>query len=249
MTDKLKYLLHLADNGLILGQRLGEWCGHGPVLEQDIALTNIALDLIGQSRLYFQYAATLDEAGRNEDQLAFTRTELEYYNLLLCEHHNIDFAYTIARQYFFDYYHLLQHESLAGCKDTQISAIAQKSIKEIRYHYKYSSEWMLRLGDGTDESHAKMQVAVNALWEFTGELFVPAVYESAMQDEGIAPDLQTLKANWEETVVPHLATAGLQPPETPWMKEGGKTGHHTEAMGYLLSDLQYMQRAYPDMEW
>lgn len=249
MSDQLNYVLHLADNSLILGQRLGEWCGHGPVLEQDIALTNIALDLIGQSRLYFQYATTLDPLKRNEDELAFKRPELEYYNCLLVEQENRDFAHTIVRQYFFDVFHFLQNTFLAKGKDAQLAAIGEKSLKEIRYHLKYSSEWLLRLGDGTEESHNRMQAAIDNLWEYTGELFIPADYETALTGDGTAPDLKSLQPSWEEQVTAQIARGSLTVPEAGWMHRGGKTGHHTEAMGFILSDMQYMQRTYPGLEW
>lgn len=249
MHARIKYLLHLADNPLILGQRLGEWCGHGPVLEQDIALTNTALDLIGQSRLLYQYIAGLDEVKSDEDKLSMLRYEHEYYNLLLVEHPNKDFGYTIARQFFYDAFNLLQYEKLSSHPDEHLKAIGIKTLKEIKYHYRYSSEWMIRLGDGTPESNMIMQTAVNGLWRYTGEMFVPATYEAELADTNYIIDLDSLKAPWMEKVLAVISQAGLQLPQNETMLLGGKDGRHTEHMGYILSELQYMQRTYPQMQW
>src|SRR5688500_12590864 len=196
MNSNTKYLLHLADCPMILGQRLGEWCGHGPVLEQDIALTNTALDLIGQARLLYQHIATLDEVKSTEDKLAMLRYEHEYYNLLLLEQPNKDFGHTIVRQFFYDAFNFLQYEALAHHSDSQVKAIAIKTIKEIKYHYRYSSEWMMRLGDGTQESHNRIQDAVNELWRYTGEMFIPSSYEKELIAEGTITDVATLQSSW-----------------------------------------------------
>ena len=249
MDAKTKYLLHLADCPLILGQRLGEWCGHGPVLEQDIALTNIALDLIGQARLLYQYIATLESGKTDEDTLAMLRLEHEYFNLLLVEQPNKNFGATIARQLFYDAFNLCQYEVLAQHQDDQLSAIATKTLKEIKYHYRYSSEWVIRLGDGTEKSHHIIQEAIDDLWRYTGEMFTPASYEIELLSDKRVPDLNQLKSLWSEKILPILVVAGLNPPENEIMQTGGKEGRHTEHMGFILAELQYMQRTYPQMQW
>lgn len=249
MTSYQRYLLHLADSPLILGHRLGEWCGHGPVLEQDIALTNIALDLIGQSRHLFQYvAATLDPPG-HEDALAMLRYESEYLNHLLVEQPNVDFAHTVARQFFYDTFQLLQFEKLTEHPDTTLRAIAVKSVKEIKYHYRYSSEWMLRLGDGTTTSHEKIQTAVNVLWRYTDELFMPATYEAELASEQRAVQVTALQSEWNHRISDVFQSAGIVRPSAKDSLFGGKEGRHTEHIGYILTELQYMQRTYPQMNW
>ncbi len=249
MTAKISYLLHLADNPLILGQRLGEWCGHGPVLEQDIALTNIALDLIGQARLLYQYIAGLEDVQSTEDQLSMLRYEHEYRNILLVELPNEDFGHTITRQFYYDAFNLLQYESLTAHPNENVRAIAVKTLKEIKYHYRYSSEWMIRLGDGTEQSHTIMQTAVNQLWRYTGEMFIPASFEIELFAEGYAIDIPSLQAPWKEKVSSVLSQATLTiPPDEP-MLTGGKEGRHTEHMGFILTELQYMQRTFPQMQW
>jgi len=247
IDDQRKYTLHLADNNLILGQRLGEWCGHGPVLEQDIALTNIALDLIGQARLLYGYAAEITEGRVTEDDLAFLRNEHEYLNVQLVELPNGDFGQTIMRNFFYDAFNYLNYSALANSGDSSISAIAQKALKEVRYHRRFSSEWVIRLGDGTEESHERMQNAVDLLWPFTGEFFITADYEMYLPE--IAPDLEKIKTPWTEFVLRTLEEATLTVPEIPQSHSGGKMGRHTEHMGYLLAELQYMQMKYPGMEW
>lgn len=246
---RINYLLHLADNNLILGQRLGEWCGHGPVLEQDIAMTNIALDLIGQARLIFQYAAE-SSGDAHEDALAFLRLEHEYRNVLLVEQPNGNFADTVIRQYFYDVFNYLNYEALTKCADDQLRAIAEKALKEVTYHRRWSSEWVIRLGDGTPESHEKAQAAVNQLWQFTGELFTPVDYEMESHQTIHTPDVASLRNAWLHHVKQTLETATLQmPSDDTWMQNGGKAGRHTEYLGYILAELQYMQRAYPSMQW
>lgn len=249
MDPKVKYLLHLADNPLILGQRLGEWCGHGPVLEQDIALTNTALDLIGQARLLYQYIAGLPEVNSTEDHLAMLRHEHEYLNALLVEQPNEDFGHTIARQFFYDAFNLLQYEALSHHPEENIRAVAVKTIKEIKYHLRYSSEWVIRLGDGTDESHERIQSAIDNLWRYTGELFTPASYELALIPSGYAPDPTAWKGAWLKKVTSVLEEATLAVPKDEPMLTGGKEGRHTEHMGFLLTELQYMQRTFPQMQW
>jgi len=250
MNENLyKYILTVADNSLILGQRLGELCGHGPSLETDIACTNISLDLLGQVRSYFQYAARIAGDGRTEDDIAMLRKERDYLNVLLVEQPNTDFAYTIGRQFLFDVYHLAFLKEMQNSKDLTLSSIANKSVKEASYHTRFSSDWVKRLGDGTDESKERMQNAINDLWTYTNELFEPNEEEKVMIDEGIAVDITKLKDSYYQTVNNVLELAALKVPELKFYQKGGKQGIHTEHMGYILSDLQYMQRAYPDMEW
>jgi len=247
--DLYHYLLEIADNSLILGQRLGELTGHGPSLETDIACTNISLDLFGQVRSYFQYAGKIAGDGRTEDDIAMLRKEREYKNVLLVEQPNTDFAYTIARQFLFDVYHLLFLTELEKSKDLNLSAIAKKSIKEVRYHTRFSTDWVKRLGDGTEESHSKIQKAINDLWPYTNELFQVTEPCQAMIKKGVAVDVSQLKTNYYQKIEAVLNEATLKAPDLKYFQKGGKTGIHTEHMGYILSDLQYMQRTYPNMEW
>lgn len=244
-----KYILGIADNSLILGQRLGELCGHGPSLEIDIACTNISLDLLGQTRSYYQYAAKIKGDNSTEDDIAFLRKEREYVNLLLVEQPNKDFACTMTRQFLFDVYHLLLLQELEKSCDITLAAIAKKSIKEVSYHLRFSSDWVKRLGDGTEESHDKMQEAIDSLWTYTDELFHQTDAEKAMVEEGIGVDVTKLRNTYTEQVSSILEAATLTVPENKWFQKGGKQGIHTEHLGYLLSDLQYMQRTYPNMEW
>ena len=243
------YILGIADNSLILGQRMGELCGHGPSLETDIACTNISLDLFGQVRSYFQYAAKIAGDNRTEDDIAMLRKEREYKNVLLVEQPNINFAYTIGRQFLFDVYHLAFLSELQNSQDLTLSAIANKCIKEVSYHERFSSDWVKRLGDGTEESNQKMQDAINDLWTYTDELFHQTEADKAMVSEGVGVDVTKLKDGFYKRVNALLAEANLQVPESRWFQKGGKEGIHTEHLGYLLSDLQYMQRTYPNMEW
>jgi len=244
-----KYLLGIADNSLILGQRLGELCGHGPSLETDIACTNISLDLFGQVRSYFQYAGKVAGDGRTEDDIAMLRKEREYKNVLLVEQPNTNFAFTIGRQFLFDVYHLAFLAELQKSTDLTLSAIANKCIKEVSYHERFSSDWVKRLGDGTEESNQKMQEAMDSLWTYTDELFHQTEADKAMVSEGVGVDVTKLKENYYKQVSSLLKEANLQVPESKWFQKGGKEGIHTEHLGYLLSDLQYMQRTYPNMEW
>jgi ring-1,2-phenylacetyl-CoA epoxidase subunit PaaC len=243
------YILGIADNSLILGQRMGELCGHGPSLETDIACTNISLDLFGQVRSYFQYAAKIAGDNRTEDDIAMLRKEREYKNVLLVEQPNTNFAYTIGRQFLFDVYHLAFLSELQNSQDLTLSAIANKCIKEVSYHERFSSDWVKRLGDGTEESNQKMQDAINDLWTYTDELFHQTEADKMMVSEGIGVDVTKLKDGFYERVNTLLAEANLQIPESKWFQKGGKEGIHTEHLGYLLSELQYMQRTYPNMEW
>jgi ring-1,2-phenylacetyl-CoA epoxidase subunit PaaC len=243
-TALIDYTLHLADSNLILAQRNAEWCGHGPILEQDIAITNISLDLLGQSRNFYQYAATLIGGGATEDSLAYLRTEREFKNCLLVEQQNGDWGQTILRQFFFSAYQYLLYEKLQNSNDEQIAAIAAKALKEVTYHLRWSSEWVIRLGDGTEESHQRMLKAIDELWRYTGELFVAADYEL---EAGF--DVSLLKDVWMKKITAVFEEATLAIPEKAFMQSGGKTGVHTEQLGYILTELQYLQRTYPGAEW
>ncbi|WP_055435019.1 1,2-phenylacetyl-CoA epoxidase subunit PaaC [Lacinutrix algicola] len=243
------YILSIADNSLILGQRLGELTGHGPSLETDIACTNMSLDLFGQVRSYYQYAAKIAGDNRTEDDIAMLRKEREYVNVLLVEQPNTDFAYTMARQFLFDVYHLLFLQELQKSKDLTLSAIANKSIKEVSYHLRFSTDWIKRLGDGTEVSRQKMQDAIDGLWTYTDELFHQTEADIAMAQEGVGVDVTKLKEVYYNKVNAVLEESTLQIPESKWFQKGGKKGVHTEHLGYLLAELQYMQRAYPNMEW
>ncbi len=244
MSNLINYTLHLADNALILGQRNTEWCGHGPILEQDIAITNISLDLVGQARSFYQYAAQLKADGSTEDSLAYLRTERDFKNCLLVEQPNGDWAQTILRQFLFSSYQYFLYQELQKNSDETLAAIAEKSLKEVSYHLRWSSEWVIRLGDGTDESHSRILKAIDELWRYTGELFIPVEYE---KEAGV--DVLLLKNDWSEKVKAVLTEATLPVPENIFMQTGGKTGTHTEHLGYILTELQYVQRAYPGCEW
>ena len=241
MNTLIDHTLHLADNSLILGQRNAEWCGHGPVLEQDIAITNISLDLIGQARNFYQYAASLIANGVTEDSLAYLRKEREFKNCLLVEQSNGDWAQTMLRQYLFSQFQYLLYQQMQQNSDEQLAAIATKALKEVAYHLRWSREWVIRLGDGTEESNERIKNALADLWAFTGEIFISASYEEI--------DMASIKEEWQQKVVAVFEEATLEVPKTTWSQSGGKEGRHTEYMGYLLTELQYMQRTYPNMTW
>ncbi|MEZ4839014.1 1,2-phenylacetyl-CoA epoxidase subunit PaaC [Flavobacterium sp.] len=245
----IQYIFGVADNCLILGQRLGELCGHGPSLETDIAMTNISLDLLGQTRSYYQYVAKLQGGDATEDTVAFLRLEREYKNVLLVEQPNTDFAYSIARQFLFDVFHLALLTELQNSKDDMLKAIANKSIKEVSYHVRFSSDWIKRLGDGTEESHQKIQTAINDLWVFTDELFHQTDADKEIVKQGIGVDVTLLKEDYYRKINSVLEESTLEIPQVEYFQKGGKLGIHSEHMGYLLSDLQYMQRTYPNMTW
>jgi ring-1,2-phenylacetyl-CoA epoxidase subunit PaaC len=232
-----------------MGHRLSEWCGHGPVLEQDIALINIALDLVGQAKSFLEYAAEVEGEGRDADDLAYKRIERNFRNVLLAEQPNEDFAFTIVRQFLFDAFQQPFYQRLTGSKDAQIAAIAAKSLKEVNYHLRFSSEWTIRLGDGTDVSHQKMQTALDELWMFTGELFEMTETDKVLIEKGIAVNLNEIKTIWDKKVDAILTEATLQRPTDGWMQSGGKKGVHTENLGYILAEMQYLPRAYPDAKW
>jgi ring-1,2-phenylacetyl-CoA epoxidase subunit PaaC len=243
------YILRLGDNALILGQRLAEWCGHGPELEEDIALTNVALDFIGQARALLSYAAKVEGKGRSEDDLAFLREERAYKNALLTEQPNEDFGRTIARQFIIDAFNAELYAALSSSSDGALAAIAEKSLKEVKYHFRHSAEWVIRLGDGTEESHRRIQAAFDDLWAYTGELFAADDIDRAMLKAGIGVDLANIKTRWDAHVDAVLTEATLTRPRDGWMQSGGRQGRHSEHLGHLLSELQYMQRTYPGARW
>ena len=263
MTQNLiQYLLHLADNPLILAQRNSAWCGHGPVLEQDIAITNITLDLIGQARNFYQYAAQTINGSKlptspgaesenevNEDSLAYLRDNRDFKNCLLVEQTNGDWGKTILRQFFFSNYQHLLYQRLQLSADEQVSAIAAKSLKEVVYHLRWSSEWVIRLGDGTEESHGRMMNAIEELWPCVEELFVPADYELELLKENISADPSSFKNEWMQRTTEVFSEATLRVPEKTFAQKGGKQGIHTEELGYILAEMQFLQRAYPNLTW
>jgi ring-1,2-phenylacetyl-CoA epoxidase subunit PaaC len=250
LTDNLfQYLLRLGDDRLVLGHRLSEWCGHGPILEEDIALANIALDLIGQATLYLKLGAETEGKGRSEDDLAYFRDAIEYRNVQMVELPKGDYAFTTVRQFFFDVfsYHLL--EQLQSSRNSEIAGIAAKGFKEVRYHVRHSSEWVLRMGDGTEESHSRAQKAVNELWRFTAEMFQADAVDRAMKDEGIGADLDAIKPKWDSVVTDVLNRATLAIPSDPPAMTGGRRGRHTEHLGHMLSEMQIVARSHPGAEW
>ena len=253
MSEKealFEYCLRLGDTSLILGHRLSEWCGHGPVLEEDIALTNLSLDLVGQARTLLAYAGEVEGKGRDEDQLAYLRIDREYRNLLLAEQPNGHFGTTIARQFLFSVFYQLFLEKLQQSKDETLAGFAAKSVKEINYHVRHSSEWVLRLGDGTEESHERMKEAIEDMWQYTGEMFQTDEVDQVLIEAGIAPDAAALKDSWTRQINQVLETATLPAmPEDAWMDTGGKVGLHSEHLGFILTELQYLQRTYPGQEW
>jgi ring-1,2-phenylacetyl-CoA epoxidase subunit PaaC len=249
MNSLFEYLIRLGDDSLILGHRLSEWCGHGPVLEEDIAMTNISLDLIGQTTSIFEYAGKIEGKGRSEDDIAFLRYQKDYKNLLLVERPNGDFGVTMMRQFLFDAFRKPLYERLVHSLDAQLSAIAAKSLKETIYHLRHSSEWIIRLGDGTEESHQRVQDALDELWKYTAEMFVEDEVDQALLADGTLPSMEGLKEEWMATVNAVLEQATLTIPTNNWEQHGGRHGKHSEHLGFILTELQYMQRAYPGMEW
>lgn len=249
----LDYLLRLADSDLVLAQRLGEWVGKGPVIEEDIASTNVGLDLIGQARLWYACAGEVEArttgTGRDEDAFAFRRDANEFRNLLLVEQPNGTYADTIARQFLFDHWHVLLLRALARSTDASIAGIAAKAVKEATYHAERSADWVIRLGDGTELSHERMQSALDDLWMYTGEMFTAEPADAVLVESGVAADAAVLRAPWNEMVGAVLAEATLTRPADGWMQQGGKRGVHTEHLGHLLAQMQFLQRAYPDAKW
>lgn len=248
-SQHIEYLLRIGDNTLILGQRLSEWCGHAPVLEEDMALANTALDLIGQARMLLTHAGNLEGKGRDEDQLAFMRTEPHYRNLTLCELPNHDFARTVVRNFLFASFQVRLWERLLDSTDAELAAIAGKSLKEARYHRQHAGDWVVRLGDGTEESHVRTQAALEYVWPYTQELFVADATDEAVSAAGIGPAWSALEQVWEADVVPVLNEATLVVPARTPFQSYGKFGRHSEHMGHLLASMQYMQRTYPGAQW
>jgi ring-1,2-phenylacetyl-CoA epoxidase subunit PaaC len=248
-TPLVLYALRRADDALILGHRLSEWCGHAPMLEEDMALSNIALDLLGQARELYSYAARVEGRGNDEDKLAYLRDVRQYRNLLLLEQPNGDFARTLVRQFFYSAFADLYWRAMMTSNDATLAAIAAKSEKESAYHLRHSSEWMVRLGDGTAESHARAQTAIDDLWAFTGEMFEVDGSERALIDAGVAVDPLTLRPQWLKTVSDIVGEATLALPKKDWMQQGGRDGRHSEHLGHLLSELQSMQRTFPGVTW
>jgi ring-1,2-phenylacetyl-CoA epoxidase subunit PaaC len=248
-TPLVLYALRRADDALILGHRLSEWCGHAPMLEEDMALANIGLDLLGQARELYCYAAKVEGNGNDEDSFAYLRDVRQYRNLLLLEQPNGDFARTMARQLFYSAFADPYWRAMMKSEDATLQAIAAKSEKESAYHLRHASEWMVRLGDGTDESHRRAQSAVDDLWAFTGEMFWADEGERGLIAAGIAIDPATLRGQWLATVADVLAEATLVQPGNDWMQQGGRSGRHSEHLGHLLSELQSMQRTFPGATW
>ena len=247
--DLLTFVLRMADDNLVLGHRLSEWCGHAPMLEEDLAMPNMALDLIGQARSLYQYAAEIEGKGRTEDDFAYLRRERDYLNCLLVERPNGDFAHTMLRQFWFAAYLHPLWEGMQVSSDETLAGIAGKAVKEVAYHIRHAGEWVVRLGDGTEESAARMNAAVEELAPYLGQLFESDDVTEAMAEAGIAPDPASLRPAFDRVVLPVFAEAGLEMPEAPWPQTGGRQGRHGEHMGYLLAELQHMQRTYPGASW
>ena len=243
------WLCRMGDNCLVLGHRVSEWCGHSPVLEEDIALANTALDLIGQTQLWLGLAGEVEGKGRDADRLAYHRDAAAFRNVLLVERPNGDFGMTLMRQFLFDAWHMEMLRALQGSSDPRVAEIAAKAAKEVAYHLERSADLVIRLGDGTEESRARMQKALNVLWPYTGEMFLADAVDEAVAKAGIAPDPASLKAAWDRTVAEILAEATLTLPEGSFQHRGGKTGRHSEALGFILADMQFLQRAYPGGTW
>ena len=248
MSNLLQYTLRIADSSLILGQRMSEWCSKGPTLEEDIALSNIALDLFGQANGFYEYAAELD-GEKSADDLAFLRNEREFFNHQMVELENGHFGDTIVRNFLHDAFNFLFYTELAKSKDETLAALAAKAIKEVKYHLRHTSNWLIRLGDGTEKSNAKVQASLDKIWQFTGELFEMDQIDKELLSAGIAVDNTSLKSEWDNIVNKTLKKAKLSRPEDGYMATGGKKGMHTEYLGFLLAEMQFLQRAYPDAKW
>ena len=244
-----RYVLRLGDLSLVLGQRLGEWVGHAPALEEDLGLANVALDLIGQARLLLTYAGEVEGRGRDEDAIAYLREHGEYLNAILAEQPNGDFGQTIVRQVLIDAFQLELYERMSTSTDERLAAIAAKSVKEVRYHLRYSSGWLVRLGDGTEESHARVQSSLDSLWPYTVELFAEDELDRLMAEQGVAPRLDEVHAAWSARIERILAEATLNRPKDRPHSWHGKRGQHSEHLGYILAEMQHLQRAYPGARW
>lgn len=245
----VEFLLRMGDNTLVLGHRISEWCGHSPVLEEDIALANQALDLIGQTQLWLGLAGALENKGRSADQLAFLRDAWDFRNVLLVEKDNGDFGNTMMRQFLFDAWHIEMLKALLKSSNSQIAEIAAKAVKEVAYHLEKSADIVIRLGDGTELSHQRMQHALDNLWSYTGELFVDDDYDEVVNSAGIAPLPSSLKHKWDQTINSVLRDATLALPQTSYVHKGGNKGQHTEFLGHMLAEMQFLQRAYPGSTW
>lgn len=243
------YASRLGDNALILGQRMIELVAASPELEEELANANFSLDYIGQARMYYTYAGEREGAGRNEDDFAFLRPEHDYKNLLLVEQPNGHFGHSTVRQFLFESWYVLLLDALTRCSDEGISVIAARAIKEVRYHLRHSSQWLVRLGDGTEESHARVQASLDDLWRFTGEMFAPDDLDDEMRAAFNGPHLEVIETQWRENVAAAIAEATLEMPADQWMATGGKQGQHSEHMGFLLAEMQHLQRAYPGATW
>jgi ring-1,2-phenylacetyl-CoA epoxidase subunit PaaC len=248
MSSLFTYTLRIADSSLILGQRMSEWCSNGPTLEEDIAMSNISLDMFGQANGFYQYAAQLDGT-KSADELAFRRNEREFFNHQLVEQENGNFGTTMVRNFLHDVFNFLFYTELSKSKDETLSALASKSLKEVKYHLRHSSNWLIRLGDGTGESNTKVQDALEELWMYTCELFEMDNLDTELLNNGIAVDNSALKLEWDIMVNKTLVKAKLTRPEDAYMATGGKKGLHTEYLGFILSEMQFLQRAYPDAKW
>jgi len=244
-----EYAVRLGDDALVIGHRLSEWCSNGPFLEEDLALTNVALDFIGRARMFYSYAAELSDEECTEDTFAYTRDSRDFTNLLLLELPRGDFGFTCIRQYLADEFGMAFMQALTKSADPQLAAIAAKAVKECQYHLRRSRDWVLRLGDGTEESNQRCQSALDDLWGYTHELFEMDELEQGLVEAGIAVDVTALKAGWDAAVAATMAEATLVIPEASWAIRGGRQGVHTESHGHMLSDLQFVQRAYPGLEW
>jgi len=243
------YVLGLADDALILGQRTAEWCSRGPFLEEDVALSNLTLDYIGRARMFYQYAAKIEGKGRTEDDLAYFRDEREFSNLIINELPNFDFGFAMVRQYLLDVHACLYLPKMMLSSDQHLAQIAAKAIKESRYHLKRSETWVLQLGLGTEESQSRLQSAIDELWGYTPELFIMSESEAELAKSGVAVARDSLHASWTAQVSAHLSAASLTIPEQDWQVVGGRTGEHSEHLGHLLSEMQILQRSYPNLEW
>jgi ring-1,2-phenylacetyl-CoA epoxidase subunit PaaC len=243
------YLLQLGDDRLVLGHRLSEWCGHGPILEEDIALTNVALDLIGHATLFLKLGGAAEGKGRSEDDLAFLRDGIEFRNALLVELPRGDFAFTVVRQLLFSVFSLLQMGALSSVGDPELAGVAAKAAKETRYHVRHATQWVVTLGDGTDESRARAQAALDELWRYTGELFIPTPADIAAVQAGVGVDPESLVPAWQAQVGEILRVAGLTTPSAGYMQRGGREGRHTEHLGHLLSEMQILARSHPGAQW
>lgn len=251
MTNEqhLKYILRLADNSFVYGHRVSELCSKGPFLEEDIAMTNMALDYLGQATALYKHAAALEGKGRSEDDMVYRRTERNFYNHLITELPEGDFGFTMARMFLLSVYHIHLFEELSKSKDEILAGVAAKALKEIKYHLRHTSNWMLRLGDGTEESNKRVQNALNDLWMYTGELFMTDEIDEAAVTSGIGTDVSKIQAVWKKEVKAILDESHLKMPEDGFMQSGSRKGIHTEHLGFMLAEVQYLQRTYPDAKW